>query len=959
MGDVTYLPHCTQQEHVATNTAMELTADASGSPRAGELFIAGIGAGAGGVEALTAFFGQVKPGSGFAYVVMMQDPGRSPAGMLAGISPLPVSEVVEFTDIRPDHIYIVSPIHALHMQDGRIVVTGHPLPDEQRDPIDALFCLLAESYGERAASVVLSGTGLTTTTGLKRTNERGGTVFVQDPREALHPNMPRRAVASGFSNGAFPAADIPAQLIAHARQAAATSESPSRKPRLNMAALHHQLLEYYAPPSVVIDAADNVLHLSPQAGRYLRIAGEPSRNLLALVHPELRRDLQKACNQARQDGMNVEIRNLQVRIEDRHESLTIHVRPVREEGEAASLTQRFMLVLFERTDEPVRNPVTVLAAEAPGVQQLEAELLSVKTQLSTYTEQHEAQAEQQLASNEELQAMNEQLRASAEELELRKEELQSTNEELTTVTRELQAKVDEIAHSSSNFQNLINSTDLAALFLDRRLRVKLFTPAAATIFNLIESDLGRPLSDITNILLYDQLHEDAGRVLDTLVPVEQEVHTRDDRAWLMRVSPYRSADDRINGVVLTFTDITRLKKPGDAFRIMDERDQARRLAADLQALLDASPAFIGLFKVVHTDNAPNRIDDFVLAVGNRRLSEYVGVPLDRLTGRHAAEFGELLWGADTMHILREVYAGAQTRYDEKAVMREGEEHWTGVSVSKRDDGLVLTGLDITALKQAQHQQQFWLRELEKSSESAQALAKLRIALQERSELLRSASHDLRGQVGVIASATHLLGMAGTEGNSGILIQMIRRNIQQMTHLMTSLLDYSRLEAGQETIQVSRFNVGEVLQELIDSLEPHAGERGLWLRSSGPDSLEVETDPVQIRRIVQNLLLNALKYTKTGGATVSWQLLGKVPGWQLDVSDTGPGLSPYQLGRLRDEPQAALEPGRARRVGSEGIGLSIVKQLCKMLGGRLIVESELGKGTVFTIRFDGSSGPDMA
>ena len=155
--------------------------------------------------------------------------------------------------------------------------------------------------------------------------------------------------------------------------------------------------------------------------------------------------------------------------------------------------------------------------------------------------------------------MNEELRSSAEELETGKEELQSINEELTTVNQELKVKIEELSHTNNNFSNLLNSIDIGVIFLDRSLRVNLFSPAASRVFNLIAGDIGRPLSDITNLLDYHDLTEDAGLVLEKLQTVEREVRTRNARAFQMRIVPYRTGDDRINGVVLTFVDITERK----------------------------------------------------------------------------------------------------------------------------------------------------------------------------------------------------------------------------------------------------------------------------------------------------------------------------------------------------------------------------------------------------------------
>ena len=175
------------------------------------------------------------------------------------------------------------------------------------------------------------------------------------------------------------------------------------------------------------------------------------------------------------------------------------------------------------------------------------------------------QTEELKASNEELQAMNEELRSAAEELETSKEELQSINEELITVNQELKIKIEEVSQSNNDFQNLINSTNIGTIFLDRYFRVKLFTPAAKEIFNLIPADFGRPLSDITSRLEYDDLLKDAEDVLKKLQSIEKEVSVKENRTFLMQVSPYRTAEDRINGVVISFVNITQTQKNRTGF----------------------------------------------------------------------------------------------------------------------------------------------------------------------------------------------------------------------------------------------------------------------------------------------------------------------------------------------------------------------------------------------------------
>ena len=232
------------------------------------------------------------------------------------------------------------------------------------------------------------------------------------------------------------------------------------------------------------------------------------------------------------------------------------MRPVLRAGDTA---RGFLLVLFEASTDTAEQEI-VLSAGEPVARHLEEELMRMKKQLRSSSEQHEFQAEELKASNEELQAMNEELRSAAEELETSKEELQSINEELRTVNQELKVKVEEVSLTSNNLQNLINSTDIGTIFLDRSFRVALFTPAARNMFNLIPADYGRPLSDITNNIEYTNLLHDAETVLDKLSTLEQEVSTTEGKVFLMRISPYRTTEDRINGVVITFVDITTRKE---------------------------------------------------------------------------------------------------------------------------------------------------------------------------------------------------------------------------------------------------------------------------------------------------------------------------------------------------------------------------------------------------------------
>ena len=320
--------------------------------------------------------------------------------------------------------------------------------------------------------------------------------------------------------------------------------------------LHLKLLEQYGAPSVLVNEAHDIVHLSEHAGRYLTfMPGEPSTNLLHVIHPSLRSELRTALYRARQGHENVIVPGQEVAREGATEIVNLHVRPIH----PADSAHGFFLVLFEKEMVPL-SPEAKISRNQKVNRELDEELHFLREQLHATVEQYEASSEELKASNEELQAMNEEMRSAAEELETSQEELQSVNEELTTVNHELKEKVDELSRANSDLQNLMFATDVGTIFLDRELRVKRFTPRVQAIFHLLPADLGRPLSDITHELSYEGLIADAKNVLRSLKTIETEVRGGKGNWYLARVSPYRTADDHIAGVVATFIDISQRKQ---------------------------------------------------------------------------------------------------------------------------------------------------------------------------------------------------------------------------------------------------------------------------------------------------------------------------------------------------------------------------------------------------------------
>ncbi len=326
--------------------------------------------------------------------------------------------------------------------------------------------------------------------------------------------------------------------------------------------LHFKLLEALAPPSILVDGEHDIVHLSAGAGRFLQYSGgEPSKNLLRAVHPGLRVELRAALYQAAQTQATAEVLVSPVELAGDSRAIAVRVSPVKDLG-----AELFLVTL---SDQPVGGAGEPASARPerikadPVARHLERELERLKTHLRDTVEEHDASTEELKASNEELQAMNEELRSATEELETSREELQSINEELSTVNQELKTKVEELSHANSDIHNLMDATAIATVFLDRDLRITRYTPSAVALFNLIATDLGRPLADLATRLDYPQLQADAQCVLERLVPIEREVGLPDGKWFLSRLLPYRTMDDHIGGVVVSFIDITERKRSED------------------------------------------------------------------------------------------------------------------------------------------------------------------------------------------------------------------------------------------------------------------------------------------------------------------------------------------------------------------------------------------------------------
>jgi two-component system, chemotaxis family, CheB/CheR fusion protein len=323
------------------------------------------------------------------------------------------------------------------------------------------------------------------------------------------------------------------------------------------AASHRKAIEKVAPPSILVDSAHRVMHLSENAGRYLQPSGGTlSDDVVDLVRPELRFELRSALHRTFENSKPSLSLPILVKFNGSSHRVLLHVSPVLEEN--GELLHEAIVIFME--GEAV-DPASMDSFDKTGgvdavVRHLTDELQLTQARLRSTREESEAATEELRAANEELQSMNEEYRSTSEELETSKEELQSINEELQTVNTELKLKLEAVSRGHSDLQNLMAATDFGILFLDAGLRIQRFTKHVTELISITPSDEGRPVTDFAHRLEYDDLVKDAQSVLSHLSPVMREVRSRSGRWFDLRMRPYRTVEDKIDGVVITFVDIT-------------------------------------------------------------------------------------------------------------------------------------------------------------------------------------------------------------------------------------------------------------------------------------------------------------------------------------------------------------------------------------------------------------------
>ncbi len=674
-------------------------------------------------------------------------------------------------------------------------------------------------------------------------------------------------------------------------------------PTRDLLTAYDKLLAQFMPPSVLLSPNNELLHTFGDASRFLRIpAGRPSQDVLDLVDPALRTAVSAAVRRASTDEAAATHAELQG--DEKTPPLVVKIT-----ADQLDDADNRTLVIFEVEE---KSPAARQTVEIDVEQISSEEYESLERELQRTKDDLQSTLEESQTTTEELQATNEQLTASNEELQSTNEELHSVNEELYTVNAEHQRKIDELTELTDDMDNLLNSTNIHTIFLDRELSIRRFTPGIADTFNLIPQDVGRRINDFTHNIRYRGLVDSLKQVLETSQDFEQEVVDKNDNWYLLRILPYLTRG-QVDGAVVTLINITSLK-------------QAESKLAELSEIVE------------HSDDAIFRQDvDGTVRTWNRGAERLFGIKAPKVLGNHVSMLGLECCDLEFEQMLGLVVSGQSLDHVEaRRVRSQDQVNDLALSISPIRDasgrviGASTIARDVTKQKQAE--------------------AEVLEAVRRRDEFLAMLSHELRNPLAAVLNATDLLSEAGGEAAfTDEAKSVIEHNVRHVARILDDLLDVSRITNDKIKLHREVVDLSSLMIDVVECVQHRIDAKRQELHVENPEqAIYVEGDVGRLQQMQVNLLVNASKYTGEGGR-IEYAIEADGDEAIVSIRDTGVGIAPELLDRIF-EPFVQAEQTLDRAQGGMGLGLTLVSKVAEAHGGTVLVQSDgMKHGSTFTIR----------
>ncbi len=747
----------------------------------------------------------------------------------------------------------------------------------------------------------------------------------------------------------FPASRFVAEKMARSR----TQEGIVAEPENVQTAADRIALTEFVPPSIVVNSEMEVTLNRGDTTPYLHLpSGRTSLNIFKMARPQLVANLRMMIQAAKMKGEPVKKSGLTVGGEQGKEfsvnvfpmktspqskewyfAIFFSMTPTKSLGETAAQTE----ILGKNSK---RSPAAIHSM-IREIKNLKQELAELKSYQQALTVDSEATKEELTAANEEMQSTNEEFQSTNEELETAKEELQSANEELSTVNDELQIRNLELSQLTDDLINLLGTVDIPIVMVGIDGRIRRFTPKAGKLMNLIPSDVGRPFNNIKQDLHSPDLPELIAEVIDNITTKESEVQDGSGHWFRLQIRPYKTAENRIDGVVLALVDINELK------RGFEERQSALEYATSIANTVELPLVVLdGKLRFLSANNAfYEKFRDVLVKVESKFFSAF-----GSSTDVHLKK--ELI---DVIHSGSEVkQLEAEFEFPQQGlrtlVFNSRQIRWLG----EQANALLLSIDDITERRKLE-------RELEASEKMLQGLvlrekearADAERANQSKDDFLATLSHELRTPLTSILSWAQVLQRIKDEPEKiekGI--QTIEQSAKLQGQLIDDLLDVSRIQSGKLSINFADVDPREIVRSAVESVRMMADKKRVTIETK----IEIESevvwaDPVRLQQVLWNLLTNAIKFSSQG-SRIWVRVDSKEESGQKLVSvkviDQGKGIKPEFLSKLFKRFSQA-DSSSIRIHGGLGLGLAIVSDLLRLQNGTVHAESEgLGKGATFTV-----------